>query len=628
MPDENNQAIQWKKKYFSTLEELEKLEQQSADNDTLLRRSLLSLSLALDGFDNKLDQQLDKLRKDIRGGRKPLPLGQASEEVSTLGQQVSRQIQARPQGHQLLLKLLEQLTLPDTLQKQQTSLSKELGQRHAEALVDTHLDKLIILLRAAQAIATKETEATSATLAKETAEPQATSSGSFFGRLFNKEETPPAQTHEAESSQKNVPTSEHLKQLLNEVSLPLPFSEQLNKINQQLKAPLDKSSLNQLISQLAQLLSTLPIKSDTSNEESTTSSINDILLQLLDRITLVDPYAQELQLLREELSATHGDTLDITLFLERLTTLISQAQSLSQDEKQELEGFLLHITETLAEIDSHIRGTQNHQQQAQQSTQQLDDMVQGQVEGIQNSILEVDNLSELKQCIQARLTTIREQVKSFRNDNDARQHIMEQEMTSLVSKVAKIESESKQLKKTLEQQREKSMHDPLTGVSNRLAYEEFLHHEFSSWQRRKHALTMVVWDIDHFKKVNDTFGHQAGDKALTIVAQLLKKRLRDSDYLARYGGEEFVSLLPETSLPAALKLSNELREAIAASEFHYNDQQVLLTISCGLAEFHDDDTPESVFQRADAALYQAKEQGRNCCVVESSIKNPSSGGHD
>ena len=629
MPDDKSQAIQWKKKYFSTLEELEKLEQQSADNETLLRRSLLSLSLALDGFDDRLDQQLDKLRKDTRAGRKPLHIGQASEEISTLGQQLSKQIQARPQGHQLLLRLLEQLTLPAALQKQQKSLSRELNQRHAATHIDAHLDKLTILLRAAQTIAKKE--ATSVSDNTETTEPpslQPDKNSGFFGRLFNKETPAPPSSAIVPNKAEISANSEQLRQLINEVSLPLPFSEQLNKISQQLDASLDRSSLDQLISQIAQLLSTLPINPATPNDDGTVAPINDILLQLLDRITLVDPYAQELEALREELSTQQNQQLDISLFLEQLTTLISRAQSLSQDEKQELEGFLLHITETLAEIDSHIRGTKDHQQHVQDSSQKLDDAVQNQVEGIQSSMLEANNLDELKHCIQSRLTTIREQVKSFRNENDERQQLMEQEMGSLISKVSRIENESEKLKKNLEQQREKSMRDPLTGVSNRLAYDEFLKHEFSSWQRRKHALTMVVWDIDHFKKVNDEYGHQAGDKALTIVAQLLKKRLRDSDYLARYGGEEFVSLLPETPISAALPLANELRETIKASELHYNDQRVLLTISCGLAEFHDGDTPESVFQRADAALYLAKEQGRNRCVAESDVKNPALGGHD
>jgi diguanylate cyclase len=122
--------------------------------------------------------------------------------------------------------------------------------------------------------------------------------------------------------------------------------------------------------------------------------------------------------------------------------------------------------------------------------------------------------------------------------------------------------------------------------------------------------------VDHFKKINDRYGHQAGDKVLRIIAKRLTDQVRESDFVARYGGEEFVVLLPEADPASALAVAEKLRKSIDDLEFHYRDEPVPITISCGIATFRQNDDPESVFRRADAALYRAKEAGRNCCRSE------------
>lgn len=631
MQDDENQALQWKKKYFSALEKLEQAEQKSADDDTLLRRSLSRISLALDGFDGPLDKQLDKLRNDIRSGRKTLHIGQLSEEISERGQAVSQQQQSQPKNQQLLLTLLEKLTLPSALNKQKTTLCRELSHKHAGQQINAHIDTLAILLRAAQG-ANKTNDVTATEAPQQAAEkPKAkkeSSEGGFLSRLFSgddKQKTENTSTQTATSTQP-------LQQLLSEVSLPSPYSEQLDDLNAKLDNSVDEVDLTHFVSKLAKLLSALPEeRKSASNEEAEPTTpqgetASEVLLQLLDRITLVDPYAQQLEALREEISGKEESQLDFSQILESLATLISHAQSLSQSEKQALEGFLLNITDTLDQIDSNIRGTQINQ--LRQSGEQLDSAVKSQVSDIQTSVLEMNNLAELKQCIQSRLQTINQHLDTFREENEERYQQMEQAVGSLADQVIKIESESDSLRKSLEEQRNKATKDPLTGISNRLAYDEFMLNEHSRWQRFQHDLTLIIWDIDHFKRVNDNFGHQAGDKALTIVAKLLKSKLRKVDHLARFGGEEFVSLLPETEIGSALMVANKLRNIIAETEFHFSDQTVPLTISCGLAQFHEGDTPETVFQRADAALYQAKAAGRNQCQTEAKIETPALGGHD
>jgi len=119
----------------------------------------------------------------------------------------------------------------------------------------------------------------------------------------------------------------------------------------------------------------------------------------------------------------------------------------------------------------------------------------------------------------------------------------------------------------------------------------------------------MVWDVDHFKQVNDTWGHEAGDRVLKILADTLAARLRGVDLVARYGGEEFVVILADTTLEHAMETAEELRGIIAALDFHYRDQPVPITASCGLTQCVEGDDGESLFRRADAALYRAKQAG-------------------
>ncbi|MBT5231486.1 MAG: GGDEF domain-containing protein [Methylococcales bacterium] len=120
----------------------------------------------------------------------------------------------------------------------------------------------------------------------------------------------------------------------------------------------------------------------------------------------------------------------------------------------------------------------------------------------------------------------------------------------------------------------------------------------------------------YFKKVNDNYGHQAGDNALKFIASILADRIRETDFLARFGGEEFVILLPKTEAIEAENLANDIRITIEKASFHYSGEKVSITVSGGVSEFKKGDKPEDVFNRADEALYVCKESGRNCITIK------------
>jgi diguanylate cyclase len=146
--------------------------------------------------------------------------------------------------------------------------------------------------------------------------------------------------------------------------------------------------------------------------------------------------------------------------------------------------------------------------------------------------------------------------------------------------------------------------DPLTGVSNRRGLDETLSGQFALMTRYHTAFSIAMFDIDHFKQVNDEEGHLQGDRILQNLARLMDESVRETDIVARYGGEEFVIVMPQTDLDGACVFAERLRRKIAA--------EMALTVSGGVAEAVDGDTQDSLLARSDCALYQAKTAGRNC----------------
>jgi diguanylate cyclase (GGDEF)-like protein/PAS domain S-box-containing protein len=173
-----------------------------------------------------------------------------------------------------------------------------------------------------------------------------------------------------------------------------------------------------------------------------------------------------------------------------------------------------------------------------------------------------------------------------------------------------------ELNQALEREKLISRTDSLTAVHNRRYFFEIANHEYAEAKRYGHSLSMIMFDIDHFKQFNDVYGHQAGDEVLKQVTQIAGQQLRDADILARYGGEEFVILLPNTTASETAILAERIRESISAAQMQIDGKVVNITISLGIAECQAP-TPslESLVQETDKAMYAAKKAGRNCVKI-------------
>ncbi len=172
------------------------------------------------------------------------------------------------------------------------------------------------------------------------------------------------------------------------------------------------------------------------------------------------------------------------------------------------------------------------------------------------------------------------------------------------------------LKQQMEKVKQEIIIDPLTRTYNRRAYDEKIKQEIMGFQRYSRPTALAIIDIDHFKNVNDTYGHRTGDGVLRILCVIMKKEIRGIDILARYGGEEFALILPHTSYGKALEVAERIRRKVEESRFTYKGKPFSVTISVGVGTLKADDTLETYVERVDQALYRAKDRGRNRVVGE------------
>ena len=185
---------------------------------------------------------------------------------------------------------------------------------------------------------------------------------------------------------------------------------------------------------------------------------------------------------------------------------------------------------------------------------------------------------------------------------------VQQHQSQLTCRLQEVENKANHLKRELEESKKQAVTDPVTGIKNRYALKEHAKPLLANGTE----FSLIIFDIDHFKRFNDSFGHLVGDKVLRRVAEELEAEISDIDITARYGGEEFIVLCPNKSIETAIELAESIRNAVSKLRLRYRDHSLpRITISGGVSISHPNETLEDVIERADNALYRAKNSGRN-----------------
>ncbi|KPG78791.1 diguanylate cyclase [Pseudomonas sp. RIT-PI-o] len=666
----SDDAQRWKEKYLKSIEQQDKLERRWAARLDLLRRGLVRSTLAAEGTDKAVDQCMKEMREVVRtddmdaGLAALLPRLEKAvldseqrretriDQVSTALTALVTQLQALPLPREVaqpLKKFAKQLDSRVGQAREMPLLLSELSGLQGKALsqLETPAEpgRPGLLQRL---FGSRESEETTAPTAEIPAppvpqpveaqqpEPQPTQTAAVTDPEPAIEapaatvETPvqvapepevvafatPVVTVEAEPAQiepgasaapgasAQSPTTEAVNPdelshpgdpaalILDSLPLPEPIAQALAAIDP------DQPEHD--------ILFALPDSPEPSYS-SVARHIEDTLIGLLDDLTLPERHRPQAEAMRERLK--HGlNWYELLPILDDLATLML---AITDSGQHEFEAYLQQLNERLEAFQSNLQAASEGHADNSSAARAMDSQIREQVDGLQSSVQQAADLDDLKHVLENHLEGLLGTMDQHQKQRDAREQEVAARLKSLSERVAHMEQEALGFREHLEEQRQKALIDPLTGLPNRAAWSERLEHEIQQWQQHGNTLSLAMLDLDHFKRINDSYGHLAGDKVLKIIATVLRKRLRGSDFIARFGGEEFVLLLPATPPAAGAKLLETLRAAIEACPFHFKGERVTITISMGLASFRVGEHSDLVLKRADQALYRAKNAGRN-----------------
>jgi diguanylate cyclase len=363
-------------------------------------------------------------------------------------------------------------------------------------------------------------------------------------------------------------------------------------------------------SPVLKILAPLPSAARPKRWDSTCAAVAG----LLARLKMGESDDLTAQRLIAELSNVETDAA-LAAIVARVADMIRDRGESLVRERLQAAAVLSEVTKRLEEMAGYLTESYSASHSHFDDTQSLNDTVMSHVRELTDEVSGATELVLLQSAVSARLQSVTQQVCDFRAREETRLLEYNGRAAHMRARIAHLEREAQELHSKLDQEKHGARLDPLTGVANRKSFDERFAQEIA---RRAHGgapLVMLLWDIDSFKVINDSYGHRAGDRVLQTVAGCFKAALRAGDFVARIGGEEFAVLLSGMGLSEAVSIANEVRTAVEGLRFHFRGAPVRVTVSCGVTELDPHDASDAAFDRADAALYRAKNGGKNLCVA-------------
>ncbi len=567
----------WKKQYVQTLKELDVKGKEWELQQHELLKTVLRLAFAFQGSNDILDKKLLDLKEALKQSSNNLPLNEINQIVQAiLKLKKNKDADASRTNH--LITSVIQLLSNDNQYDQYSNKVREINNDIQDNSVNP-----VSRLKLINDVITNINKSS----VKEKQKPDTFKV--FLKKLSDHQDTEPSL---AELCKKSIALKGE--------------QEKLKAINQCIEKINTKSIITE--------------GNKAENSTVTTESRFNIenLITLLDWITIPGKSQTKLDTLKKQLEQRKDGT-NTGNILRRIALTISNAYMEIQSELNETESFLKKVTHQLNEITLQIADIETLENKSFSNSVTHNSEMETQIKLIQSGVNEAGTIEAIKNTINTRIEVLQTNMDQFISVEQHRKKQSDNHHKELVDRLSNMESETEKLRQCIEEEKSKAYNDALTGIPNRMAYDEHISHEYQRWQRYNNKLTLCLVDIDKFKVVNDTYGHKAGDIVLRTVAEKCVSKVRKSDFFCRYGGEEFALIFPETNLSAAITIAETLRESIERCTFQYGDKNVPITISCGLAEFKGNDNLDTVFKRADKALYKAKDSGRNCCMSEEQL---------
>lgn len=355
----------------------------------------------------------------------------------------------------------------------------------------------------------------------------------------------------------------------------------------------EKEDLDAALQQLAEALQTLTAQNRAGADFDKLKEVIPPLLEGLRALDLEEgswlSKAAE-SLIKKGETGVDADFLDeVARFGAALAESAPESRKAWLETREAFKKLVADLTERLKEA----------YQESGAFTEHLDN-AHGRIEAAHS----VNDLAELRETLLGEVDGLRKNARK-----------LTEKLLDTQDQLKEYQERTAKLQDALERSREEGVTDPLTQIFNRRAFDDNLEREVARCIRHGLAMVLILFDLDHFKAVNDDFGHPVGDKVLAAVAQRAKKMIRQTDTAARYGGEEFAIILTESDLEAALPVAEKIRADIERLRFKTQEKVLQVTSSFGLCQFQPGlMTLEELVERTDKALYDAKDQGRNCVV--------------
>ncbi len=274
--------------------------------------------------------------------------------------------------------------------------------------------------------------------------------------------------------------------------------------------------------------------------------------------------------------------------------------------------FLVELSKDLYKIEEDLFSCRNHNRETYNLSSEFHDDLLLHTEDMSHVLNVGNSFEETSHLITSKLSVITKAVDVKRQEDEVRLLEADKKIEELQNNVKTYNQEILQVRERADALEKEVLLDELTQVSNRRAYDLRIIDTLRRYHRDGVPFSLIVIDIDHFKRINDSYGHSAGDKCLQEIAKLIKDSFRKTDFFARYGGEEFIAVLDGSNAKDAQNVAEKIRYRIEKARFCYHEQIIPVTISVGVTEVMRSDTDAEVcFFRADEALYQAKKDGRN-----------------
>lgn len=336
------------------------------------------------------------------------------------------------------------------------------------------------------------------------------------------------------------------------------------------------------------------------------------LTNLLSELAFEGAHAKAIESIRQGLL----EELTIERLLEACLRTIEIIISSINEERQSAQHFLLKLNEALNAVQQSLHTSLKSSNNIREKMDLLNQQIERQIDTLSAESHNATSLDQLQQLVSDKLMTLSGSLKEKERLERQEREVLLISVQEMNQRLRELEEEAAQFKKRLAEQKFRSLQDALTELPNRAAFDERYELELKRWKRYRKPLSIVLADVDHFKHINDNYGHSAGDKTLKVIAKALKQSMREADFIARYGGEEFILLFPETSLEQLEIPLNQIREKIKRIPFKFKEAKVPITISFGATEIKESDQGREAFDRADEALYEAKRQGRDQVILK------------